>query len=130
MNYASWGNRVVAYVVDMLVAMPFMIPAVIVEQRDRVNWISVTLTLLGTALYGYNRWFRAGRTGQSWGRQLVGARLVGAATGRPIGAFKAFVRDFAHLLDDIILYIGYLFPLWTAKRQCIADMVMRTVVVR
>ncbi len=130
MNYASWGTRVVAYVVDALVTLPFVLPAVLIEQRVGLNWIAVTLMLLGTVLHGYNRWFRAGRTGQSWGRQLVGARLVGAATGRPIGAPKAFLRDLAHILDDLILYIGYLFPLWTKKRQSIADMVMRTVVVR
>ena len=43
----------------------------------------------------------------------------------------AFVRDIAHILDSIIcgLPIGWLWPLWDAKRQTWADKVMKTVVV-
>ncbi len=37
------------------------------------------------------------------------------------------MRYFAHFLDAIIFGIGYLLPLFTAKRQTIADMVMETV---
>jgi hypothetical protein len=33
----------------------------------------------------------------------------------------------AHLLDSIVCNLGYLFPLWDAKRQTIADKVMSTV---
>jgi RDD family len=41
----------------------------------------------------------------------------------------AFVRDLAHIIDSIICYIGWLFPLWDARRQTIADKIMSTVVV-
>jgi hypothetical protein len=33
----------------------------------------------------------------------------------------------AHIIDGAICYIGYLFPLWDAKRQTIADKIMTTV---
>ncbi len=39
------------------------------------------------------------------------------------------MRDLAHFLDGITANIGYLFPLWTAKRQTFADMAVKTVVV-
>jgi hypothetical protein len=42
----------------------------------------------------------------------------------------AFVRDFAHLLDVLSLGLGYLWPLWDARRQTFADKVVRSVVVR
>jgi hypothetical protein len=37
------------------------------------------------------------------------------------------LRQIAHVVDAVILHIGYLFPLWTAKRQTLADKMMATV---
>jgi uncharacterized RDD family membrane protein YckC len=128
-NYAKWSTRVVGYVVDTLVILPFFALAWVVQDRPGWTPVYVASMLLGFAVEGYNRWFLSGRTGQSWGRKAVGIRLVSARTGRPIGAFKAFVRDLAHFLDGITANIGYLFPLWTAKRQTFADMAVKTVVV-
>ncbi len=130
MLYAKWLPRVAGNIVDSLVPAPFFLPSWFLEERREYLVASLVLLFLGLAVNAYNRWFLAGRTGQSWGRRVVGIRLVSARTGRPIGAGRAFLRDLAHILDNIILYVGYLFPLWTAKRQTIADMVTRTVVVR
>jgi hypothetical protein len=41
------------------------------------------------------------------------------ATGSSIG--KSIVRQLAHVIDGAICYVGYLFPLWDAKRQTIAS---------
>ena len=38
------------------------------------------------------------------------------------------VRTIAHIVDSIICYIGWLFPLWDPKRQTIADKLVKTVV--
>ncbi len=131
MLYASWLTRVAGYIVDSLVPAPFLIPAwYLYDRQDDYGLAYFGLAIIAFAIHAYNRWFLAGRTGQSWGRRLVRIRLVSLRTGRPIGAGRAFLRDLAHFLDDIILYLGYLFPLWTAKRQTLADMVARTAVVR
>ncbi|MFY1674656.1 RDD family protein [Plantactinospora sp. WMMB334] len=138
MSYASWGPRVGAYLIDAVVVLPLVILAYItggasmdaesgqVTGPGPLYYVFLVLTI---ALSGYNRWFLAGRTGQSWGKKALGIRLVDEAGGEPIGAGKAFVRDIAHFVDQIICYIGYLFPLWDAKRQTIADKIMKTVVV-
>ena len=42
----------------------------------------------------------------------------------------AFVRDLAHFIDGIICFIGYLFPLWDAKKQTIADKLVKTLVIK
>jgi RDD family len=39
------------------------------------------------------------------------------------------VRQIAHIVDTLICYIGYLFPLWDSKRQTVADKIMTTVCV-
>ena len=41
----------------------------------------------------------------------------------------AFVRNLCHIIDGAICYIGFLFPLWDAKRQTFADKILATVVV-
>ena len=77
----------------------------------------------------WNRYVRAGRTGQSWGKKVVGIRLVRESDGRPIGAGMAFVRDLAHIVDGF-LYLGYLWPLWDEKKQTLDDKIFSTLVVR
>ena len=69
-------------------------------------------------------------------RDFIGVREIAAVvaalreeTGQPIGTLNAFLRDICHIIDGIICYIGYLFPLWDPKRQTIADKIMKTVVV-
>ena len=75
-----------------------------------------------------NRWILGGQ-GQSIGKKVLGIRLLSEETGQPIGTLNAFLRDICHFVDGIICYVGYLFPLWDAKRQTLADKIMKTVVV-
>lgn len=154
---AGWGSRVAAYLVDMLLALVGAIPVVIGavllaagapgQGVDPASGQMVTdgtgngpLAGVGVALMvlGYllvlgiqiwNRCFKQGRTGQSVGKKMMGLYLVGERTGNPIGAGMAFVRDLAHVLDGFF-YIGYLWPLWDAKRQTFADKLLSTVVAK
>jgi hypothetical protein len=59
----------------------------------------------------------------------VHLKLVRLADKQPIGAYAAFLRGLAHLLDILTLGIGYLFPLWDARRQTLADKVVKTIVI-
>lgn len=135
--YTSWIKRVGANLVDGLVATPLLIlasvlgtdPATTPGTLPTYNSMYFIFTLLGLILSGYNRWFLAGKTGQSWGRKALNIRLVKDDSRQPIGAGLAFVRDIAHFIDLIICMIGFLFPLWDAKRQTIADKLVSTVVV-
>jgi len=56
-------------------------------------------------------------------------KLVGAQTGAPIGVGLSLVRAIAHIIDGIPCYVGYLWPLWDAKRQTFADKLLNTYVV-
>jgi len=129
-NYASWIQRVGAYLIDAICVAPFSILAAVVGQDgSSLNAFYFVFTLLGLIVTGYNRWFQQGKTGQSWGKKALGIRLVGEQTGQPIGAGMAFVRDLAHFVDAIICYIGFLFPLWDAKKQTISDKIVKTLVI-
>jgi hypothetical protein len=53
--------------------------------------------------------------------------VVAEATGQPIGFGMSVVRQIAHFLDAVFVFVGYLFPMFSAKRQTIADMLVSTV---
>jgi uncharacterized RDD family membrane protein YckC len=134
-QYATWLQRVGAYLLDGLCVAPFSILAAVLghstgsDGLPHYNAFYYLFSLLGLVVTGYNRWYQAGKTGQSWGKKALGIRLLDEATGQPIGGGKAFLRDLAHIVDAVICYIGFLFPLWDAKKQTLADKIVKTVVV-
>ncbi len=93
---------------------------------------SLLLILVGIitslAFFVWNTCLKAGRTGYSIGKSALGTKLISEQTGQPMGAGMAFVRYLCHIVDSIC-YIGYLWPLWDAKRQTFADKIMKTVVI-
>jgi len=121
--YASWIQRVGAYLIDVA---PIIILEIIFS-RILVVYVLVLIASLGWTIY--NRWYQAGTTGQSLGKKLLNLRLVSEETGQPISMLMAFVRDICHIIDSVICFIGYLFPLWDSKRQTIADKIVKTVVI-
>jgi len=141
--YAHWRRRVGAYLLDYLLLLPGWLLALFGlvlatpsgGTRSRAasggSSVGVVLVLVGYALMLgltiWNRYIRAGRTGQSWGKKVVGIHLVRESDLRPIGAGMAFVRDIAHIVDGVF-YLGYLWPLWDPKRQTFADKICSTVV--
>jgi len=134
-SYAGWLPRVGAYILDGLVMAPFIILALIFGRSTDDNGLATVnaaffiFYLLGFVALGYNRWYLQGKSGQSWGKKALGIRLIGEQTGQPIGGGLAFARDLAHLVDGVICDIGYLFPLWDAKKQTLADKICKTIVV-
>lgn len=126
-HYANWGTRVGACIVDALASLPFLLLALLLDED--VGPLFSFLLVIGIAVQAYNRWFLAGQTGQSWGKKALGIFLMNESNQQPIGAGMAFLRDIAHYVDGI-LYIGFVFPLLTRKRQTIADMIVKTVVVK
>ncbi len=76
-------------------------------------------------------WFsvQVGQIGASPGMRVTGLRCVSVRTGQPIGGGMGFVRSLAHVVDSLICYIGWLFPLWDSQKQTIADKLVGTVVI-
>jgi uncharacterized RDD family membrane protein YckC len=149
-GYASWLKRVGAYVLDALCGILAGIPLwigygiLIANTKTTTNvdgtthttvsnaGIAVLLILLGLVTYiGFWIWntcLRQGRTGFSIGKGTMGIRLLDEVSGQPIGGFMSFLRQIVHVLDGLC-YVGYLWPLWDAKKQTFADKILHTVVV-
>lgn len=139
-HYANWGWRLLAYLIDALVFYAPLIlvtatlaPLGMLDDADTgdgpgsailgfVGLLSLAFTLVNRIVFD--------GAGQSIGRRLTGTKLVSKQSGQPIGAGRAALRHLCHILDTLPFYIGYLLPLITPERQTIADLVMRTVVIR
>ncbi len=124
-NYSNWLQRAGGYLVDIVPVWILIFIGVAAHNAA----IYLLFLLAAIAFTAYNRWYMAGRTGQSWGNRVLNMTLISEQTGQPIGPAKAFLRDLCHILDSLACYIGWLFPLWDAKRQTFADKIMQTVVI-
>jgi len=124
-NYSSWLQRAGGYLIDLVPVWVLIFIGVAAHNAA----IYFLFLLAGIAVTAYNRWYLAGKTGQSWGNRVLNMSLISEQTGQPIGPGRAFLRDICHILDSLACYIGWLFPLWDAKRQTFADKIMQTVVI-
>jgi uncharacterized RDD family membrane protein YckC len=120
---ASWWQRMRAGLLDLL---SMLVPFLILVPLARAPALGIPVLLV---TWFYSRCYLGGTTGQSWGKRANHLKLVRMADNQPIGARAAFGRDLAHTLDILTLGVGYLLPLWDARRQTLADRVMKTVVV-
>jgi len=93
------------------------------------GWMGTVLGIV-SALYGLiNIGYFGGSTGVSLGRKFAGTKLVREETLQPIGPGQGIGRYILHVIDEAIFCVGFLFPLWTTKKQTIADMIMNTIVI-
>jgi uncharacterized RDD family membrane protein YckC len=122
---ASWGERVVANLIDY---SGLVILAVFVQLF--VSYALGQLIFLAALGWGIYNAYLQGQTGQSTGKKQGGLRLLHEQTGQPIGAGAGIGRFFVHILDGILCGLGFLWPLWDAKKQTFADKIMTTVVVK
>lgn len=132
-NLARWHIRAGAFAVDVL-------PGVAVAATTLLVWWAVPLysgwwwlcvCLLATVipLTLINRVVWPANRGWSLGRALLGIVVV-RPDGTAPGLGRLLGRELAHLLDTIALFVGWLWPLWDARRRTFADLLLRTEVYR
>jgi uncharacterized RDD family membrane protein YckC len=133
-NYASWGQRALGWLIDFgPIFVLYIIAGGFAAALDAVGILYLVGGLGWVAWIGwsiYNRWIQQGNTGQSLGKRIAKIKLVRADNGQPVGTGVAFLRDLAHFVDNVICYVGWLWPLWDDKAQTLADKIVGTVVVQ
>lgn len=133
-NYANWGQRALGWLVDFGPAVLIYLVLAIVGVATHWNFIFSLLSFV--ALVGwivwcvFNRWIQQGNTGQSMGKRVAKIKLIREDNGQPVGAGMAFLRDLAHFVDNVLCYVGWLWPLWDDKSQTLSDKIVGTVVVQ
>ena len=146
--FASWGTRVGGHIVNSLVGLLFELPAIgaffvvpkeiqvctindevgLCEVPTGAGWaIIAILGIVGVVAFAVMYSKMIATTGQAWGHRAVGVRIVDAATGGNIGAGKAFLRYFVgSWVNGFFCALGYLWPLWDAKKQTFGDKMFST----
>jgi uncharacterized RDD family membrane protein YckC len=120
---AEWPQRALGGLID------YVAPGVVHTVLWNISFALGTLAwLAGLGWVLYNAYL-TGQTGQSIGKKIAGVKIVSEQTGLPIGGGLGIARYFAHILDAVACGIGWLWPLWDAKKQTFADKVMKTVAV-
>jgi uncharacterized RDD family membrane protein YckC len=121
---ASWPIRVQSALVDW--AGPGLVAGLLYSINEGLGWVA-WLVAFGWALYNA---YLGGTTGQSYGKKWAGTRVIKANDGQLLGGGLGIGRYILHILDALPCYLGYLWPLWDAKRQTFADKIVSTVVVK
>ncbi|MFZ3467940.1 RDD family protein [Streptomyces sp. 4.24] len=130
---AHWGLRLGAHVLDMLIIFGPTVLLTVATAGDSEPSAGVAIFSLVATLYalgmGIFQIYKEGSTGQTIGKKVVGISLRREMDGNTLGFGMAFVRKLAHFLDSFACYLGFLWPLWDAKKQTFADKVCSTVVI-
>jgi uncharacterized RDD family membrane protein YckC len=161
-DYASWGARVGATLLDTLfmflaflpilaIIIPLLVagPTQLYTTTDTFGQTSVSEgpavgSILGATAIGV-LWYLAvlvylyghlqGRKGQTWGKRIVGIKVIGTDTGAPIGFWKSIFRWFVpQLLSNfscgLFGLLDILWPLWDTNKQALHDKMFNSIVVR
>ncbi len=138
MDYASWGNRVIGYIIDSLFVGAAMLALYAVlggflaaiaglGGRHAVGGMCCLLLLLfplATLLVGlYNRVYLVSQRGYSIGQGVVKVKVVDA-NGALLSQSTALVRLLAQAamgLIPVLPLLDLLWPLWDERRQTLHD---------
>ena len=118
---AEWPARVGATLIDsLIISVPYLI-------LSQISVALAYLVYLGLWLYLL---YMQGTTGQTVGKKVLKIKLLREADGQPVGVGLSIGRAFVHIVDALPCLLGYLWPLWDAKKQTFADKILQTVVVK
>jgi uncharacterized RDD family membrane protein YckC len=120
---ASFGRRLVAYLVDfLLLGIADAVFRVIFNEGVGAG---VGL-LVGVAYFTF---LDGGPRGQTLGKMALGIRVIDFNTGGSIGYPRGVVRYIGLILSAIPCFLGYLWMLWDREKQCWQDKLATSVVV-
>lgn len=149
MIYAGFWRRAVAFILDMLiVAIPTTLvfgPMIALEtlslgEIDPNNLSATQAGVLGATVFSwqlvslvltwlYFAFFESGKKQSTWGKRLLGIKVVGAE-GQRISFARATGRFFAKTISYLIFYIGFIMAGFTSRKRALHDIIAETCVVK
>ena len=149
-NYASFGARLGALLIDGLVGAIFSIPGDIAffagprhltacTVNGEANLcrvptaatfgLAILLWLIGSIAF-LVLYCKKVSAGQSWGQGVTGIRIVDANSGQNLSPGRVFGRQVARIVSGFCCYLGYLWMLWDGKKQTWHDKIVSTIVIK
>ena len=130
--FASWWSRFFGYMIDsfilgLVIGTPSaLLSAAFADPEDALLPLGL-IVLVG--LFGYFTFFWTRQRGQTLGQKIVGVRVV-RIDGQPMTVGKSIIRVFGFWVNGLVLYLGWLWPLWDDQKQGWHDKMAGTIVVR
>jgi uncharacterized RDD family membrane protein YckC len=126
-DYAGFWSRFVALFIDgvilfFLSGIPSIIVAVAVDSIGLVYLVSILITAI------YYSWGNG--SGGTWGKQVMGLRVVSPTSGDEIGIGAGFGRTIVWWLGSIPFYLGWFWMLWDREKRCWHDHAAGSIVVK
>ncbi|MCB0663594.1 MAG: RDD family protein [Saprospiraceae bacterium] len=138
LDYADFGTRLVAHIIDNLIlgAAFFGIIGVFAgfesagATSDSFDAMLGFLIILGAPIgyLCYHGFFESSKYGGSLGKMAMKIRVTNI-NGYPVSFWQAVGRNAGKFISQIIVYIGFLMVLWTPKRQALHDTMANTLVI-
>ncbi len=126
---ARWKVRAAALAVDVLPGAAATVTMGLVwlaaPPQSLWWWGSIALLVFTTLATLVNRAVLPATLGWSLGRALLGIEVV-HRDGDAVGVGRLTLRELAHLLDTLSVFVGWLWPLWDSRRRTFADLLVRT----
>lgn len=124
MQYASRSSRLMGQVLDGLIAFAPLLLAFVIPKDQEAVMLLLAVAWLGWVLF--NVFLADGLSGgQSFGKRIVGIRVVGADSGVPCTFWQSFVRN---LLLSVLGPLDWVF-IFGERHQRLGDMAAGTIVV-
>lgn len=133
---ASAGDRLVAVIIDGVVGIVLMVAVGMLSGffgavSDALGGLVSFVGVLGYwAVIFISGVMGEGRIGQSYGKHLMGLKVVSVHTGQPIGSPAAFGRIVMRVIGVYVVLLGVLWIVWDPQRQGWHDKAVGSVVVR
>lgn len=157
-DYATFGSRLGALIIDglviLLITVPFNLAAFFAFRKAFENcyslkksdgmteitcpdgalqggWLAAAIALLVVGvIVGVVVYCKKVAGGQSWGHKAVGIRIVDARTRESISAGRVFGRQVCRIFSGFFCYLGYLWMLWDSQKQTWHDKIVNTIVIK
>jgi Mce-associated membrane protein len=132
---ASWLSRAGALAVDVVFGLGVAATLGLVAlTAQRGSWLALAAMIgAGAVLLAItaNRLLVPSLTGWTLGRAVFGIEVVSADDEDYVpGPWLLLLRDLAHLLDTVAVFVGWLWPLWDSRNRTFADLLVGTEVRR
>jgi uncharacterized RDD family membrane protein YckC len=147
---ATWLQRVTAAAIDrcipavtlvlIVTAVGVVVDPLVGASRPSAGTVELygllvwlVLGLVAAALEGYNLCWLQGRTGQSFGKRVVGLHLVHLDDGLPVGPAAALKREVTSVMLLVVCVLpgvlNLLAPAWATHGRNLSDRVVDAIVV-
>lgn len=138
LEYVGFWLRVVASIIDTILVLIVTLPLLLLVYGQSY-WNDTSYSLIkGPADFVISWllpavaiiWFWTKRNGQTPGKAAIGATIVDADTGEPIGTIQAVIRYLGYFVSTFALMIGFIWVGLDPKKRGFHDLMASTVVVR